>query len=705
MINKSNPSRTSTTELRFTDPAFACEVVLSGIAKCLYEKVGNDFERLKELKSLGLTSHLSHLALHHRHQHLVGMMRIFNKLYQQQDEKGLPKKFLWSFWCRLCFSQTGHAALSYDSEKAVLLACQIDPSFKEKFQQFISPVTKKIKPCSICKIPCEIKKVDDSVGSLWFEDLISKNQWDDVHLWVAALKLIKNKTLLSILLSQNGQGTTHGFAEAEAFKILIAPNCHWADSMERLNSLDFVVRDLAYAGTLGIQIDIDGLVAAADDEHKDWDLLQVLKTYLQNNLYENIPEQTSSVLYQRLLADLLIRGRISLENLFGLDSNSLNDSDLLKIIEKTPAGKDLVDPSIQNAWKTWPIQALINDEQLPCEIEAAIVGKEKSYLLGTKRKFVTCVKLHQEKFLGVALCHKDDNNRPSAKAFVSLCEQVQLRRCPNIYPDQLTKALFEGLFDRTCNNDLKGIIDRLASFDYSSDLLKNVADVIKKQYMAKNAEEAQIAIRFGSKEYPLAGGIQSFQIHLMIESFKGPDNENSRFGMSALAGKTHFWYLLLNWQSKFFGHKPSRHVISLIEEAQRILACEIERDEASAARDLEIYTFLESLKHPDKAVSFRIAVPNLIIVGKDGQEENEFDVVSIVLENRKEVVVRIWGVTTGKHNQKKIMDDKVKIKKLRDILAKRWGGEVRAFENYINIDRKEICCDIDGKQTRRRLLV
>jgi hypothetical protein len=113
-------------ELRFIDPAFRCEVVLSGTAKGLYEAAEGQFDRLKGIRSLGLGAHLHEVAVHTRHQHAVGLMRIFNKLCQQPKEKGLPKAFLWSFWPRLCFAQAGHAALSYDSEKAVLLACHLD---------------------------------------------------------------------------------------------------------------------------------------------------------------------------------------------------------------------------------------------------------------------------------------------------------------------------------------------------------------------------------------------------------------------------------------------------------------------------------------------------------------------------------------------------------------------------------------------------
>src|SRR5438874_5969141 len=144
-------------DIRFIDPAFTCEVILTGTARALYEAAKPQFDRLEGIRSLGLMAQIHKVAKHTRHQHLVGLMRIFNKLCQQPSKKGLPKEFLWSFWCRLCFAQTGHAALSYDSEKAVLLACHLDTTFKDKLRTLLQPVNGAIAPCPKCiSRPCPV---------------------------------------------------------------------------------------------------------------------------------------------------------------------------------------------------------------------------------------------------------------------------------------------------------------------------------------------------------------------------------------------------------------------------------------------------------------------------------------------------------------------------------------------------------------------
>jgi hypothetical protein len=62
-------------ELRFIDPAFRCEVLISGPARALYKGALPQFDRLKEIKSLGVLAHTNDIAVH-RHQLLFGMTGI-----------------------------------------------------------------------------------------------------------------------------------------------------------------------------------------------------------------------------------------------------------------------------------------------------------------------------------------------------------------------------------------------------------------------------------------------------------------------------------------------------------------------------------------------------------------------------------------------------------------------------------------------------
>ena len=161
------------------------------------------------------------------------------------------------------------------------------------------------------------------------------------------------------------------------------------------------------------------------------------------------------------------------------------------------------------------------------------------------------------------------------------------------------------------------------------------------------------------------------------------------------------WYQLLEWQTIYFGQRPSKKILALVNAAQIKLALSVVASASTAQIDLEIYALLEALKRPSQSISFRIALPNLKLVKEDGTIENEYDVVSVVLKNDKDVEVWIWGATTHTDINQKRISDLSKIQKLKDRLGKRWGNDVRVATCYMHKDVNEICCEIDGTQERR----
>jgi hypothetical protein len=99
-------------------------------------------------------------------------------------------------------------------------------------------------------------------------------------------------------------------------------------------------------------------------------------------------------------------------------------------------------------------------------------------------------------------------------------------------------------------------------------------------------------------------------------------------------------------------------------------------------------------------VSFRIALPNLKLLKDDGKTEGEYDVVSIVLKNDKDVEVWVWGVTTEANLEQKRTEDLGKIQKLKDLLGMRWEADIKIVTSYVHIEGNEICREIDGVHTR-----
>ncbi len=94
-------------------------------------------------------------------------------------------------------------------------------------------------------------------------------------------------------------------------------------------------------------------------------------------------------------------------------------------------------------------------------------------------------------------------------------------------------------------------------------------------------------------------------------------------------------------------------------------------------------------------------LPGLILLREEKTPENEYDAVSVVLKEDKDVEIWIWGATTEAKVSSKKNKDRAKIQKLKDRLGNRWGDEIRIVENYIHKVNNKIFCEIDGRQYRR----
>ena len=300
------------------------------------------------------------------------------------------------------------------------------------------------------------------------------------------------------------------------------------------------------------------------------------------------------------------------------------------------------------------------------------------------------------------MCHRDQANRPAAKAFVKLCRSTLIKQYPRLISQHLTTALYEGLVDKTCEHSLQKAVKRYAKLGVSHGILKGAAEVVNKLEVMKINEPDEFSVRIGGFDYPFGGDTQEMEVNAMHAALMGGETVRNNLGLSVEDAAEILWNRILNWQSVYFGLQPRKKIlINLIEEAQRHLSQSVLASSVSAEADFELYTLLESLKHPTESVSFRIALPNLKLLNEDKTVENEYDVVSVILKEDKHVEVWIWGVTTEADISLKRTEDQSKIQKLKDHLGNRWGGDIKTITNYIHKDGNDICCEIDGRQERR----
>jgi hypothetical protein len=231
--------------------------------------------------------------------------------------------------------------------------------------------------------------------------------------------------------------------------------------------------------------------------------------------------------------------------------------------------------------------------------------------------------------------------------------------------------------------------------------LRKAADIVNTRASGRSVISGEYSFKIGGYEYPFHGDPQELQINTMHASLLGDETVRKNLGITVEAAANVLWGELLNWQSVYFGLRVPQKLLVLVNEAQGQLGRQVIGDARTAADDLELYTLLEALKHPSKAISFRVALPNVKLLKEDGTTENEYDVVSMVLKEDKDVEVWVWGVTTEQNLTLKRNADMAKIQRLKDLLGSRWAADVRVVTCYVHKHGNDICCEIDGRQERR----
>lgn len=304
---------------------------------------------------------------------------------------------------------------------------------------------------------------------------------------------------------------------------------------------------------------MDNLIAAADEYHPDWKLLGSLSNYMLDTLYETLPAQTTSVLFQRSLAAFLIRDKITIEMLFGLDLDQALDDDKLRIkLKKSPAGLEAFDYNRRRSWRAWVIDTYIDKNILPCDVERSITGHNRKYLTSHTVSHTICFKLQKNHNLAIAISHDSLASRPHAANFVKLCRSVLNKQYPKLVPEQLTNALFDGLINRRCQDGLESVTDRLSKLPVDRPILQSAADVANR--LACNGSEtlSDIGFKIGEYEYPFHGNPHEIQINMMHAALSGDDSVRENLDLSIEEAAKLLWKELTLWQTVYFGANPTK---------------------------------------------------------------------------------------------------------------------------------------------------
>jgi len=544
----------------------------------------------------------------------------------------------------------------------------------------------------------------------WLNRLIDENAWRRVFLWSAGLKLVQSKKVLSILKSQvyNKDKNTPGFDLGKAFKILLDPESKWDSAVRRLNRLDFVVRDLTFTGRIGITLDVDRLVAAANQsEDPDWKLIQSLDGYLTDTLFASAERQTESAIFQRSLVELLIDRKVSLGKLFGIDADDCySDDDLKRIVQSRKQGKELFDATARRSWTTWTIRAATEEASPPSVLEKDLSGRRTSIgiLSDPAKRRLIVHKMVQTNRIAVAMMHGGSLDRPSPADFLRTCQRVSHATRPRLIVSELHQVIGEGLCGRNIKHGLaNGLADLVPISPSDETTLKGAANYLGRSAGSRDSSAHGIKLLIAGLEQPLASAGLDLPLKVMKAAVTGSEETRKTLGMDMEGAREVLWEHLLAWQDVYFSKRPVKAIVSVVKSVQASLLKHVLGDGSSKARDLELYTLLESLIQPYDRVQFRLSLPNFELINDNRQPENEYDVVTFVVRADKSVETWIWGVTTEENIATKRNSDMAKIQKMKDLLGNRWSGEIRTVQNYAHIENGEVCLEVDGRQEHRGL--
>ncbi|MCP3966652.1 MAG: hypothetical protein GY750_13240 [Lentisphaerae bacterium] len=685
-------------ELRFIDPAFCCEVILRGDLKCLYDKCSIEFKRLKDIRNLGLIGYFNETGFHTKHHHLIGLHRCFQKCLKHEEKGiGLPSSYIWSFWPRICFAQAAHATLTYNTERSILLAAKIKPEFRDDLKKYFSPVFKYIND------KFSKKEIKEDSGNIivsneidqWFNNLIEKFQWRQLYLWNAALMLINHKKILETLDDKRNIHNEKAFDELRCFNILLNPIHQNNLECKRINSLDYVIRDLCFIGRAGINLDVDRLLEKVNDPNdQDWTLVEEIEKYLTRNVYTHPKHQLESKLFQRALAYNLISNKFSIENVFGLDS--MTDDKLISELKKVKKAKTLFDK--RKYWQSWVLRTSTHIEEKDIiDTEYLLAGRWQGLEILNdhyKKNFIAFPDINGKNII-ISMFYEDPKGAPDPASFILFCQKILSNF--GVHFDDYAAVISEGILGKKVECNMDEIIEHLVGCipDDTSNFFKASKYICRHNRKGKDKNEPNIVI--DSISMPISNYVQMLPLKIMQNIFMDPDNTQKNLGMDIKFALRTFWNQVICSHK----YKSIENFIPVFEEVKKILVKRIISNNDTSAKDAEILAFLESLVGPAGKFKFHLTLPNLKVMKPEVDEpQNEHDVVSFFIDDKNNLIIWAWECTVNNgKSAKKRKDDWHKIVEcIRKKMSKRWGPGIKVVANSIFLANGEVCTDKDSSQ-------
>lgn len=272
------------------------------------------FDRLKGINNLGIIPEILEMARYSKYEHHIGTLYQIKCLLDCVDKSLIPEKYHQPLILSALFLHVGHLPFTYSTERALLLASNLEKDSRNKAKKYIKKRVEKV---------LKQANFDDEEQKKHLEKLFSLENYKSLYryfscwIFLEKWKKIQEKYELKDDAKETIIRNLIDF-ENDGYKYL-----------ELADKADFVQRDALYFGTVKLDISPEHLYGKrleAETENRFFSideekLIESNLDYLSERFYDSDRIRWRTRLYEKIVASLILSKNFKMEWLDKFDDS------------------------------------------------------------------------------------------------------------------------------------------------------------------------------------------------------------------------------------------------------------------------------------------------------------------------------------------------------------------------------------------------
>lgn len=572
-----------------------------------------DWERLKDIRALGVIGQLVGPATHSKREHHIGMYYLST---QVPDLKADQSKRL----AQVCLLRgLGHLPLTYSTEEGVVLAARLSDQFRKALLATLRPVEQA----------CRRQKAW-SAKEHPVDRLVAGHDYKELYKWLSAAKVLNAKL-----------GDEVGVHVDGLVVDLVSPSSAIHRMAEQLARIDYVQRDIYYSGVAELRFEpgmvLDGFAqpfvgagGGPEPPTPELGLIRQARAYLYDRLYGMKDILGMDACLKKIVARLLLEGALDLHQLVDWTDHDLcSELDELGAFEE---GERNVAALRKVSWTVVAQSSLrVPPAPLP-DIEKRIVGCDLPQLVSyphVLRSVVSVLKKPEHRVAVTLLAH------PGARKFAPFAAAVAALE--RLAWEQGQRAALSPPAENHGPDLLSFAFDGRASADFDS-----AVEATERWLRGPGTETAAQFLR---QAFQLPAAVH-WPTSLAMAAVMGADFLQREDGAPAVAS------ILVRQRTP--GPLWQHMAEAMLQDASGDQPAEWVGPDGKA-QELRAYLKLVTVTDP-AAASWVLPNVSVIVEGRSGKvEQNEVNVVTIEAWDSGAKIV-LYECSTQKSNQKALAD-------------------------------------------------